>query len=418
MTGMMIALTLAAAAVPPDGDYARDQANAAALAQIAKGCDLDYDVGVTRGINYAHDVGRYLRAMLRDPPACPGIAQKAARFVTESVGTPERADVDTDMLHRAWTLVREGRLVRRDPAIESRYARMLWLFAERPHWRSARAMGWTGEEQPGWRAWSEGAEAVALLTERNAVSRWRTGRTLSLEAELRLRRDLPWYDPARAVLLLEDPRLRYQKGGAERITALLTDGTHLPPDPGRASRIYREWAVGEASDSAVARRKLLELGRLTEARDRSPAARALAINLYFGAALAGETAAVVAREAAVARLGRVPTVALAPGDAERIGRAIDRDYASLLDTSQLPSAAPGSVIRLRALLSPAGRVVMVKVTGSSGVVERDARAVQVWFRFERPLDLTATARGRFVWTDLPPVDAALTWSQVSRRWGS
>jgi hypothetical protein len=406
MLGLLLAAAVAMAA--PQSDWDRDRADAGALAVLAKGCDLDFDVGVTRGINYRHDIGRYLRAMLKDPPACPGLAQRAARFVIDSVGAPERADVDIEMLARARDLVRDRRLVRADRALDLRYSRILWLFEA----TQARA-DWPVAE---WRRWAEGPEAIALLAARNDMARFRSERSLQLEADLRLRRDLPAYDPQRAVKLLGDPRLSGELAVAERIAALWSDGVHLPRDLRAAAMPFRYGATLDSRYGVGHRLGLLKIARLAAAAARTPANRALALNLLFGAALGGDAQVVAERDALLARLGRIPSVALAPDETERIGRAIDSDYGWALGTSGAEKPGRDRTIGLRALIGPDGRVAMVKVARSCGVAERDRRVVAIWFQYGPRIDLSATARGRFVWVDLPPIDPELTTWDAYQRW--
>ncbi|MEG3181423.1 hypothetical protein [Sphingomonas sp. LT1P40] len=405
---MLTYLIAAALAVAPQQDWARDRAAAAELGIIAKGCELDYETGPTRGINYRHEIERNLRAMLKDPPTCPGVAQQAAAWIARSVGAPERGDVDIEMLERAWKLVREGRFVRADRAVELRYARIIWLF-DGPR----RLKEYPKAE---WEAWAQTPEAVALLAARNEDKRARTRQSLVLEIAMRLRRDTPFYDPARAANLLSDALVMNSPETRAQTAAMWTDGVHLPRDYARAAVPYRYMATIDGENGAVHRRGLLVVARLAAAAARTPAERALAINLLFGATLGGETDRNGERDALVKRLGRVPVVALAAGDAEKIGRAIDWEYGWALGTSGAEKPAPGNLIRLRALVGPDGRVVLVTLTRSCGVAERDRRAMGVWFQYRERADLSATARGRFVWADLPPVDPAMTSSDAYQRW--
>jgi hypothetical protein len=402
--------TLAASAPPDDPQWERDRAEASALYQMSKGCDLDYDTGPTRGINYRHEVDRTLRAMFKDPPACPGIAERAAGFVLHSVGNPERGDVDLTMLRRAWQLVREGRFVPRDLDAERRYARMLWLFAERGDWESA--------ERPEWQAWSQSAQGIALLVARNESRLGRTTRSLELEAELRLRRDLPWYDPGRAVKLYEDGRLSTSHANRQRVSRLLTDGVHLPRDYARAARPYRYTGSLTGAVADQAQRELLVIGRQAAAAARNRAERLVALDILFGASLTADAPALAARDALVRRLGAIPVVSLAPGDAERAGRAVDWTIGYGLGSSWFEKRAGLRPIRLRGLIGPDGRIVLAIVQQSSGDLQRDRIALGGWFEKGRTADLSATARGRLVWTDLPAVDPLLDSSTAWQRWNS
>jgi hypothetical protein len=417
MLGFLLAAAmLAAPAQRDDSQWTRDRAEAAALYQLGKDCDLDYDSGPKRGIDYRHEVDRTLQAMFKDPPACPGVAQRAARFVLDSVGDPERGDVDLAMLRRARLLVREGRLVPRDFAAEVRYARMLWLFAERMPWSGERGGYWEGEGQPEWKAWAQSAHALELLVARNGLALGRTTRSLELEAELRLRRDLPWYDPARAVKLYEDSKLSTSHANRQRVSRLLTDGVHLPRDFARAARPYRYTGSFDGTVADQAQRELLAIGRQAATAARTQAERLVALDILFGASLTGDAPALAERDALLRRLGAVPSVALAAGDAERAGRAVDWTIGNGFGSSWFATRTGLRPIRPRGLIGPDGRIVLAVVKQSSGDFRRDRIAMGAWFQKGRIADLSATARGRLVWTDLPEIDPLLDSFTAWRRW--
>lgn len=418
MFGFLLAAAIAAPVQRDDAQWERDRAEATALHAMGEGCELDFDSGPTRGINYRNEVDRTLRAMFKDPPACPGLAQRAARFVIDSVGTPERGDIDLAMLRRAWRLVREGRFVRRDPAAEARYARMLWLYAEREPWRGAADGNWEGAAQPDWQAWSESAQAIALLVARNGLRTGKTVRSLELEAELRLRRDLPWYDPARAVKLYEDGMLATSHANRRRVSRLLTNGVHLPPDYARAARPYRYTGSFDGKVADEAQRELLVIGRQAVAVARTRAERLVALDILFGASLTGDAPALAARDALLRRLGPVPYVRLAPGDAERAGRAVDWTIGYGFGSNWFATRTGLRPIRVRGLIGPDGRILLAIVRQSSGDPRRDRIAMGGWFENGAAADLSATARGRLVWTDLPDIDPLLDSSTAWSRWNA
>lgn len=420
--GAMIALLLAATtalAAPAqrdDAQWERDRAEATALFEMSKGCDLDYDSGPTRGINYRHEVDRTLRAILKDPPACRGLAQRAAKFVIDSVGTPERGDIDLTMLRRALTLVEDGKLVSADPALAARYARMLWLYGERWPWRGDSEAYRAGQAQPGWTAWSESAQGIALLVARNDTRLMKTQRSLEFEAQLRLRRDLPWYDPVRAVRLYEDGMLSISHANRRRVSRLLTDGEHLPRDFARAARPYRYTGTLAGDAANEAQRELLVIGRQALAAAKTRAERLVALDILFGASLIGDGPALAARDALLRELGLVPFAKLAPGDAERAGRAVDWAIGYGMPSLTKPSGL--RPIRLRGLIGPDGRIVVAVLVQSSGDPTRDRIALGGWFEKGRAADLSATARGRLVWTDLPDIDPLLDSATAWQRWNT
>jgi hypothetical protein len=60
-------------------------------------------------------------------------------------------------------------------------------------------------------------------------------------------------------------------------------------------------------------------------------------------------------------------------------------------------------IVIRALIGPDGRVAVAQIVQSSGSALHDRVALGVWAEHGGKADLGKTARGRFVWTELPPI---------------
>jgi hypothetical protein len=109
-------------------------------------------------------------------------------------------------------------------------------------------------------------------------------------------------------------------------------------------------------------------------------------------------------------------VKLASGDAEKAGRAVDWDIGSGFGGSALPKGPGLRPIRLRGLIGPDGRIVMVLLLQSSGEPGRDRIAMGAWFYRGARADLSATAKGRLVWADLPVIDPLLDSSTAWQRW--
>ena len=115
-------------------------------------------------------------------------------------------------------------------------------------------------------------------------------------------------------------------------------------------------------------------------------------------------------------IGEVPQVALAAGDAERIGRALDFQFGFDLPDRRETDTAELRPILLRGLVGPDGRIVATELLQSSGAPDRDRIVRGVWASDGEKVDLSATARGRFVWVELPPVDPTLTTTDAYQRW--
>jgi hypothetical protein len=196
----------------------------------------------------------------------------------------------------------------------------------------------------------------------------------------------------------------------------LTDGVHLPRDFARAARPYRYTGSFDGAVADQAQRELLAIGRQAATAARTQAERLVALDILFGASLTGDAPALAERDALLRRLGAVPSVALAAGDAERAGRAVDWTIGNGFGSSWFATRTGLRPIRPRGLIGPDGRIVLAVVKQSSGDFRRDRIAMGAWFQKGRIADLSATARGRLVWTDLPEIDPLLDSFTAWRRW--
>lgn len=372
----------------------RDEARAAA----GECDDPALDLPPMRGINHRVEARRLVAAMLMvDPARCPGVREAALRQIQARLGTPERGEVDLELLELAWRAAEEGRGMAPDPALADRYGRMLWLFDDHP------------PPLPRWperarRAWLERPRTVALLAAHNDQLGLRTRRSLEAEGLLRLRRGRPYYAPRRGAELLEDGRLAFNMENRLRVSRLFTDGVHLPRDYARAARPFLMLAAlrGEIADAPQS--ELLRIGRLAAAAARTPEARAIALRILFAAALDGRHGSGEALAAILARIGPAPERTLAPGDAERIAAVMTREYQIAMPYSRDDEPAQLTPIGLRALIGPDGHVAFVQLTARSGAPLRDRAVLAAWAEHAASVDLSATAAGRFVWVALPPVE--------------
>lgn len=338
-------------------------------------------------LNFAGQAYDLLDWMLDlDPVQCPGLAEAAATRLQAEVGTPERADVPVQFLELARRSAAEGRGRPRDPAMADRYRRMLWLFSHEdrdfPDWPAAARQQWL--ERP---------ETVALLAARLARSddgEWRQARTL---AALRLRRDLRGYDPQQAFVL-------YGRSYNRELQAdLLSDGEHLPADFRRAGRILTD-AFGGLIGNYEAQAALLRVGRRALANARTADQRADALRILFAASIEarGDSCALVA--AALRAFPRGRLVSVSPAEAEQIEEELQREFDPILVTDEPASPRPTV---LRALVDPAGRLVHAEVDQSSGSVDRDQSVLAGWAEHAERVDLSASARGDYIWVKLPAV---------------
>ena len=197
--------------------------------------------------------------------------------------------------------------------LADRYGRMLWLFADRapspPRWPRAES-----------EAWLVRPETLALLQARNDGDQ-PTARSLTVEAELRLRRDLPFFDAARAVDLLENSRAPGDLPSRLRLSRMLTDGALVPADYPRAARLFL-WSVSLLQGDPDRQGELLRIGRLAAAAARTPAEQAEALHILHASSLNGLAGSREEVTALLGRIGRVRSAMLTAGEARDIGERI------------------------------------------------------------------------------------------------
>lgn len=333
-------------------------------------------------------VHRQLERMLH-AAGCPGVAADAAARLRALVGEPERADVPIGSLALLRLAAEEGLGMAQDVALADRLGRIEWLLA----WREPDLPRWSEAER---RAWLVRPETLALLQAHVARFGGPT-RQAAMLAELRLRRDLPLYDPEEALRLFE------RAMEFERYADLLSDGEHVAPDYRRAvAPILR---LGMFTSLEDEQRALLRVGRRAAAVARTREERAQALRILFAGAVEDRegSCALVAEQVRAFR--NVPVVPLAPGEEERIEQQLSGELDPFLVSDDPPQPRP---IVLRALIDPSGRVVYARVRQSSGSRDRDRFPVEAWAASAETVDLSATSRGRFVWADLPPIPPAPT----------
>ncbi len=406
---LLLTFLLAAAASAPAAaqrDTAADRAWFQTLRGLSRGCeDPLLELPNPHVINYREHsellVGRMLRI---DPATCPGARDAAFSELRARVGDPERSDVSLDLLRLLWR-----HMAAADPPPAAPYGRVLWLFDDRvpslPDWPEAER-----------EAWLERPETIALLEGRNAGGVLRTRRSVEHHAGLLLREGSPTFDPGEAVRLLETSEANAIPGNRQRLLGLLLDGRHLPPDYARASRQFVSHAPQTLDYAIPAQRELLRIGRLAAAAARTPEEQAVALRILSAAALDGRFGGAEEQAAMLGRIGPVPRGALAQGDAERIGRALDFQFGFDLPDRREEDPAELRPILLRGLVGPDGRIVATELVQSSGVPLRDRIVRGVWARAGHRVDLALRARARFVWVDLPPVDPLLTTGAAYDRW--
>ncbi len=333
------------------------------------------------------------------PAQCPGGPAAATTAIFRLLGPIEAPAADPRLLALAHLAAERGLGMARDEALADRLGRLRWLYGDGPldlpRWPEAARQRWL--EQP----------ATIALLEARVAQRGRLLRTPAAVyrlAELKLRRDLPGHDPAGALDLLDETALLIGDENRIRFSRLVTGGAGLPPDYERARRALTFYGSFGNQATPGLRAELLRIGTLAA---RTASTRAAALRILFAAAMDGHEAEVAARDTLIRRLGDIPTVPLAPADAARIAAELHREFAINLGYRREGDPALLSVIRVRALLAPDGRVAFARVYGSSGLPRRDRTILAAWAEEGPGVDLSATARGRWVWVDLPPVDPEL-----------
>ena len=340
-------------------------------------------------------------ALMRvDGRRCPGVASEAVSRILLRIGEPERADVDVDLLKLGWKAAEKGIGMAPDPALADRFGRILWLFHD-----EAPALPRTSEAEL--RRWLAEPGPIALLRARNRDERLRTRRSLELHSEIALDRAHLAYDPATAASLLEDGHMLGRRGVRERLAALLTDGTHLPPDFARAARHYLNSASWEPG-GAEAQGALLRIGRAAASAAKSPEEIAVALRILSASAIDGRFDSRSEQEALLRKAGPIRSERLTEEQAELIFRALDFQFGFDLPDARDDDPPGMKPILLRALIGPDGRVIGTELVQSSGSPMRDRIVRGVWLSDGHRADLAGVARGRFVRVDLPPVDPLMT----------
>lgn len=405
IAGASLLLALLAGPAPAQRS---DRGDYEALRAIAAGCDdrrlRPSGMHVWRE---AYEIRHLLEGLLRvDPARCPGLPEAGLAQLRRMLGEPERGEVDLDLLEIARDAAARGQGMAPDPALAARYGRILWLFEE----GAPPPAGWNEAER---RAFLARPEVIAMLRVRTGERGLASRRSRTLLGETLLRRDLPQYDPAAAVTLLESGEQPL------RASQLLTDGVHLPADHSRAARLFLWLATTTPGVRDEERAELLRIGRLAAGAARTPQARGEALRILFAAGVHDFRVGAVERAALLRAIGLAPRARLAPGDEERIGRALYWHFAFDMPGVEVGGAPPGSPpARLRGLIGPGGHIVLVELVRPSRWPRADQAIIGNWARRAHRIDLGATARGRFAWVDLPPVDPGLTTSAAQERWGS
>jgi hypothetical protein len=318
-----------------------------------------------------------------DPALCPGVPEAAAAALPGLLGEPERGGVDLALLALAWRAADQGQGMAPDPGLADLYGRMLWLLADEP----PPLLRWTEPERA---AWLVRPETVAMLHARNAMAYEATERSLTLEAELRLRRDLPYYDAGRAIDLLENGRASSELEARLRVSRMLTDGALVPPDFLRAANMFL-WSVSLLRGYPEYQGELLRIGRLASASARTPAEQAVALHILFAASLNNLEGSREAGADLLRRIGTVRTASLVGKDAANIRAELNDELAFGIPLDDdPPNIRP---IVLRGLIGPGGRLVHAEILRSSGPWFRDRAALGGWSAW-RSVDLAATAQGR------------------------
>jgi hypothetical protein len=340
-------------------------------------------------------------ALMRvDQARCPGVTSDAVSRLLLRIGEPERAEVDVDLVRLGWKAAEKGVGMAPDPALADRLGRILWLFHDQPP-----SLARTSESEL--RLWLAEAGPIALLQARNRDPRLRTQRSLELHSGIALQRGHSAYDPALAASLLEDGQMLGRRGVRERLAALLTDGTHLPPDYARAARIYLGSASWEAN-GGEAQGALLQIGRAAAEAAKAPEEIATALRILSASAIDGRFDSRKERDSLLRKAGRIHSARLTGEQEEVIFRALDFRIGFDLPDAREDDPPAMKPILLRALIGPDGRAISTEVVQSSGSPMRDRIVQGAWIDEGYKVDLGEVARDRFVRVDLPPVDPLMT----------
>ena len=192
-----------------------------------------------------------------DSPACRDLPARAAARIDILIGTPERPDVPLAFLALGWRSAAEGRGRTFNPRLAERYGRILWLLSdEPPSWPE-----WTDVRQ---NQWLSRPEQIALLDAYLSGSSTGRQRQARMLAELRLRRDLPGYDPRRAAELFG------RAGDRARQAELLAHGSQGPADDRAAATVADSTPQHDAPVQRPSREAPAEATRLAVATPQTP----------------------------------------------------------------------------------------------------------------------------------------------------
>jgi len=371
-----------------------------------------------RGFDPHRDMLRKLDAALEvAPEACPGFRERAVAQAQLLVGDPIRGDADLGALGILEQAAREGRGMAADPALALRYRRLLWLLDD-----FGRREGIDPTKPPPdmniaqGEAWLASPDVIALLEARVATAP--TDRAVRLLAEIRLRRDVPGYDPVRAIDLYAT-RL-FGEDDDYRLAVLLSDGAHVAPDFPRAAQRLRKHAADDYEPrGARGQRALLRIADRAEAAARTDQDRHDILAILAAAALDGVDDGRQRFDAALARIdprprrvaaSAVQKRAIYDALAEKLAYAMDWAYDSVGPDYEDPKGL--GPIRMAALLDPAGRIVATTILQPSGSPVRDRQARAVYVEHRAVVALPELSRGRYVWIKLLPLDPYLTIFKV------
>lgn len=238
MVRIVLALALAVAAAPADTAASERQAHFSrvyggydAIRQMGRDCAAITLVDPAMHSWTPSHILRALADSLRvDPAECPGTREAALAEVNRRLGNPADGNANLTLLHLARQAAEQGQGMARDPLLADRYGRILWLYSAKPpplpRWPE------TARE-----TWMATPEAIALLEARVAaigrgtVESYRDDANSRLVVQrlavLRIRRDVPGYDPAHAADWFE------KLDDAATVGTLLSNGVHLEPDYAR-----------------------------------------------------------------------------------------------------------------------------------------------------------------------------------------
>jgi hypothetical protein len=411
MARAFAAIGVLLALVAPAGSQEPDRAEMRALHEKLK-ADFEscrhpsMELSPYRNHDPHRDLLRELAAMLNAPAeACPDTPARAVAFLEATVGNPVRSDADTSLLVLLESALRQGKGGIADPVRLQTLARHLWLIGGE---RDVPGYGKADLD-----SWLAGPEAVALLEARIAAAP--TVRAVRLRSEQLLDRSRGDFNPGRAADLLESGPAKHEMAVRLLLGELLSDGQKMKPDFARAAALFRYEATG-VRDRAEAQRALLRIGRRAAKAARTEPEHMAALAILAPAALDGIDDSESLYRRQLARV-RAPLLR-APLPADRldwIHAEMDFAFAYMLD--MLPEETPKSdrPIVHQGLIGPDGRLTTVRLVRSSGAAARDHAVRSAWLGRGGVVDLSAVARGRSVWVELPPVDPMFDYSAAWNR---